>query len=306
MYETFEDIEALLGAESESHELEFKRGDELDAIDQNKTKEELVRDVSAFANAGGGTIIYGIEEDKGSPARAAAIHPVSNEKVTDLRLTQIIRTGLEPVFSKFSVRQIDVPTGGYIFVIAVERADTAHQCKADQKYYHRVGMHRPAMYDYEIRDVMNRRTSPIVRVYYKLIQIETSSECHVYIFAPILVNEGGRTARHWVLEVIVPNIAKLDSQIHHLIKPKGELDGTPPRLVFEYACDRTVSDRPAILLPGQSLSLSGGHYAYLRLKVTKDTYQELEKARPAIVMRMYVDDCRMEKTVIKFDDWCSF
>lgn len=58
---TLESIVELIGKASESQFLEFKRGQALDEIDKSQIKEEIVRDVSAFTNAGGGTIIYGLD-----------------------------------------------------------------------------------------------------------------------------------------------------------------------------------------------------------------------------------------------------
>lgn len=308
MYETLEDIQALLGIACESHELEFKRGDELDAIDQNKVRDELVRDVSAFANAGGGTIIYGIAEDKRSPACAEKIHPVSNDKVTDIRVTQIIKNGLEPTFGRFFIRQIKVPDGGSIFVITVERADTAHQCKSDQRYYHRVGPSRPPMFDYEIRDVMNRRTAPVVKVHHAIQVIEQKAEKHVYAVIPTLINEGGLTARYWALDVIVPNAGAIVTQPVELVVEKNRIPDYPGHHhVFEYSYDRTATRRPAVLLPGQSLALAGRNgYGEVRLTITEERHNAMSKVQAPIMYRLYVDDCRMQEFVVPYRGWCTF
>jgi predicted HTH transcriptional regulator len=199
LYSTFDEIDSLIGVAEENNFLEFKRGAVFDSIDQ-EMKAEIVRDVSGFANAGGGTIIYGIAESDGAKSMAKAISPVKNSKVTQLQLTQIIRSGLDPVFNEFDVHCIDVPEGGRIVVITIERADTAHQCKADHKYYHRVGPQRIAMFDYEIRDVMNRRTAPIIRIEFDKRRIVATEDIHTYELKPTLVNEGNLTARHWSLE----------------------------------------------------------------------------------------------------------
>ncbi len=46
----------------ESIELDYKRCDSLDRRDSRK-KTELSKDVSAFANSAGGTLVYGMKED---------------------------------------------------------------------------------------------------------------------------------------------------------------------------------------------------------------------------------------------------
>ena len=66
------DIQALVdNEEQESATLEFKQ--KLDSTGEEKSikdvKKELVKDVSAMANANGGFIIYGIKEEKGGKAK---------------------------------------------------------------------------------------------------------------------------------------------------------------------------------------------------------------------------------------------
>ena len=50
----------------ESLHLEYKASDAIDKRD-NRTKVEMARDVSAFANADGGQIIYGMKEKDHEP-----------------------------------------------------------------------------------------------------------------------------------------------------------------------------------------------------------------------------------------------
>ncbi|MFH0895251.1 MAG: ATP-binding protein, partial [Bacteroidota bacterium] len=58
---TQKDIDNLISSNAEeSTHLEFKRGDALNKDD--KTKNEIAKDISAFANSDGGILIYGIEE----------------------------------------------------------------------------------------------------------------------------------------------------------------------------------------------------------------------------------------------------
>lgn len=306
-YATYADIEGLIGSAVESNDLEFKRGDELDAFDQSKSRDELVRDVSAFANAGGGTIIYGIEETKGRAPTAGSIFPVKNDKATELRLTQIIRTGLEPVFNDFHVHSIEVPSGGRIIVITVERAGTAHQCKSDLKYYHRVGQHRPAMYDYEIRDVMNRRTAPIVIASCRVSTILRSADRHVYGLTPKLTNEGGLTAKIWALEVIFPQGGAAETQYAGIIVDKPKVAGFPRHRVLQYSSARVPPVTTGALLPGESLELSQGNgFASIPVTVMTESYHGLEREAAPVVLRLYVDDCRMVETIIPFAEWCSF
>ena len=64
---TLQDIDQLIATQTqESLHLDYK---DSRAIDKSK-REEISKDVSAFANADGGTIIYGVTEKKTSPSCA--------------------------------------------------------------------------------------------------------------------------------------------------------------------------------------------------------------------------------------------
>ena len=55
-------LQLVANGQEEYLQWEFKRADSLNSTDANK--KELSKDVSAFANTTGGTILYGIEEDR--------------------------------------------------------------------------------------------------------------------------------------------------------------------------------------------------------------------------------------------------
>jgi predicted HTH transcriptional regulator len=66
-----EDLNSMITQEvQESLELDYKRSDALKKTDG--AKKEISKDVSAFANSAGGTIIYGIEEEGHLPKKIDA------------------------------------------------------------------------------------------------------------------------------------------------------------------------------------------------------------------------------------------
>lgn len=98
----------------ESSSLEFKR----DAPgNSDKDKHELLKDISALANADGGDIIYGINETNGV---ASEIYPLTAETADNLirRINQTVESGIEPRILGLQFMPIDVP-GGYVLVVRV-------------------------------------------------------------------------------------------------------------------------------------------------------------------------------------------
>lgn len=98
----------------ESSSLEFKR----DAPgNSDKDKHELLKDISALANADGGDIIYGINETNGV---ASEIYPLTAETADNLirRINQTVESGIEPRILGLQFMPIDV-SGGYVLVVRV-------------------------------------------------------------------------------------------------------------------------------------------------------------------------------------------
>ncbi|MDD2839611.1 MAG: putative DNA binding domain-containing protein [Rickettsiales bacterium] len=85
-------------------------------------KKELLKDVSAFANASGGEIIIGIEEDKYSQAKELCGFSSNNIAIEKNRMEQIIMNGLEPKFDNFKVRYINLKDNKYAIVIRIEHS----------------------------------------------------------------------------------------------------------------------------------------------------------------------------------------
>lgn len=105
--QSIDDLKTLIAdATEESTELEFKLNfgmpeDEIIIIDKDKQgkkkkdwKTELAKDVSAMANSAGGTIIFGISEEKNENDKniASELVPISNSKMDKDRLTRLLYT----------------------------------------------------------------------------------------------------------------------------------------------------------------------------------------------------------------------
>lgn len=88
-------------------------------------KKEYLADVSSFANAIGGDIIYGIKENRktGKPEKLDGIE-IDNVDQDILRLEQIIRDGIEPNIpsSALNITDIQLKNSKYILIIRINRS----------------------------------------------------------------------------------------------------------------------------------------------------------------------------------------
>ena len=84
-------------------------------------KREALKDVSAFANAFGGHLILGIEEQNGLPMVIHGISSINPDEVR-LRLEQLVLSGIEPRIQGMRISAILLANGGFCFVLRVPRS----------------------------------------------------------------------------------------------------------------------------------------------------------------------------------------
>ena len=81
-------------------------------------KKELLADVSSFANASGGHLIFGINEEEGMAKELVGISNIDAD-AEKLRLDNIIRDGIKPRIFGISIRAIKINNGNFIFIIYI-------------------------------------------------------------------------------------------------------------------------------------------------------------------------------------------
>jgi hypothetical protein len=133
------------------------------ALDKNK-RDDISKDVSAFANSDGGTLIYGIIEKDNLPISKDS--GVENKKMSREQLEQIISSNITPRIDGIKIKQIPLSTDRSIFVVSIPKSHRAPHQARDKKYYKRFNFESTPMEDYEISDVSNRRntTLPLINV----------------------------------------------------------------------------------------------------------------------------------------------
>ena len=86
-------------------------------------KKEFLADVSSFANASGGDLIYGIEEDKGIPVEAYGLE-IPDKDIDKLKrqIEGIIRLNIGPRIPGVSIQPIKLENGRYIIIIRIPKS----------------------------------------------------------------------------------------------------------------------------------------------------------------------------------------
>ena len=84
-------------------------------------KREFLADVSSFANAAGGDLIYGVKEKSGIPVKVSGLQSIDSDAEI-LRLQNMIRDGIEPRIPGVSIRSVPLEKSGSAIVIRVPRS----------------------------------------------------------------------------------------------------------------------------------------------------------------------------------------
>jgi hypothetical protein len=152
---TKEDLQRLVDEEvPESLILDYKASPSLARDD--KPRDELCKDVSAFANSAGGQIIYGIVEKDRKPVKIDDGSDLSREWIE-----HVIDSRVQPRLDGLVITPVPVGSGRHAYVLTIPQASgrAPHQAP-DKKYYKRQNFQSAPMEDYEIRDALRRATTP--------------------------------------------------------------------------------------------------------------------------------------------------
>lgn|GEM_PF-568467 len=181
---TLDDIDRLIehGAE-ESLYLEFKAAKSI----HRDSRHEISKDVSAFANADGGVIVYGLTEDNHV---AKSIDPIdgltyTKEWVEDVIASNVNRQIPGLVIHPIRLNLVDLQS---IYVVKIPASpDAAHMSK-DGRYYIRRNFKAEPLQEYEVRALYERRTMAILEIEDWSIKIDYDKNNHDYVDLEVYVS----------------------------------------------------------------------------------------------------------------------
>lgn len=224
------DLQALIANQvQESLELDYKRSDALSKSDQ-KAKNEISKDVSAFANSAGGRIIYGVVEEGHIPVRLdGGCDPT---EITREWLEQVINSTVQQRIPGVRIKAIPLANGRNAYVVDIPRSETGPHQAVDKRYYKRFEFQSVAMHDYEVRDVAGRAANPALELDFQRIRSNTlpngESETLVGV---IVVNRSAAPALYTAVSFYLDQELgprSMDTQPHADVVPVRDYHGVSP------------------------------------------------------------------------------
>ncbi len=150
----------------EGPHLDFKR--DLPAPWDGSAKHELLADATAFANSGGGDIVYGIDENDAAEASAICPQVLPSVDQEVRRLQDFLLNLAEPRLPGVQVHAVQVTEGGtkgHVLVVRAPQSWAApHRVKTNQHVYVREGLRKRPLDVPELRALFVRTEGQAQRV----------------------------------------------------------------------------------------------------------------------------------------------
>jgi hypothetical protein len=191
--------------------LEFKekhanRRAKLDTDDSKSFSQSL----SAFANAGGGVLIFGVKTEKSIRGVDAASAPMPITDHTSFRsrlMDSILQTTVPPIDGIVSAAIPETGTEGYVKFLIPPSDKTPHMASVGKSYFRRSSTGRRAMEHFEIQDMFGTRQRPELEVLITFKAVESNTDSELMQF--FLLNVGRVVAKYSGLHVTLTDTSTI-------------------------------------------------------------------------------------------------
>lgn len=147
-----DDLLALIeNAVQESKTLDFKR--ELPG-NADEHKREYLADISAFSNASGGFIVFGMDEKKGEAFELVGLDIEDSDKEI-LRLNSIAESSIEPRIPSLNFKSVTLSSGEYVIIASISKSWTAPHVVKFRKHWRFYSRNSAGKHPLEVAEVRN-------------------------------------------------------------------------------------------------------------------------------------------------------
>lgn len=255
------DILALIkNGVREDHTLDYKACGALLPTGK-KTKpqiiEEISKDVSAFANSAGGTIVYGVIEDKNVPKSIDAGYDPHGD-ITKEWLEQVINSSIKRRIDGIRINTVNLSAPGkVVYVVYIPQSNRAPHMTSDHRFYKRFNFASVPMEEYEVRDTANRSAAPDLKITLTLFSPIPLVPLVVELVASIS-NDAPEPATHAVIRLYIDTRVKImrpDLAVsrHVLTSRNNEIPVYMLNLNWSSATKMPIWEGEAFLLTDQAM-----------------------------------------------------
>ncbi|MEI6520553.1 MAG: ATP-binding protein [bacterium] len=204
---TLDDIRELLqNSEQENLMLEYKSSGAVGDWSPSK-RNELAKDVCAFANSAGGIIVIGVCEEGHKPSYLD--DGVDTRISSKEAIESALQARISPRVENLTIKEIPNPDQPFFsyFVFGVPSSMRApHMCNPFYRFYRRYNFESVPMEQYEVEDVRRRQTEPSLVLTASLQQVgeKINGDRLQYQLIAGVTNIGSATARDAMVRLYIP------------------------------------------------------------------------------------------------------
>lgn len=152
---TADDLRQLItDCTAEGAHIEYK-SIKLLGLSNEKIFSDLSTDIGAFANAGGGVVVIGMEEEKGS-RKPTDLVGTSDKKKNAEWFENGLLTRIAPPIPGLEILEVSLDNNSYCLVVHAPMSYAGPHQSYDKRYYARRQFRRDQMEHYEIEDLRRR------------------------------------------------------------------------------------------------------------------------------------------------------
>ncbi len=122
---TEQDIQELINSQFNAQKAERRTVEYKQALPggTDDNKKEFLADVSSFANAAGGDLLFGIEEQAGIPTKLAGVQ-LADVDAQKLRLENMLRDGIAPRLPRADIHPVSLSSkpGHYVLLLRIQKS----------------------------------------------------------------------------------------------------------------------------------------------------------------------------------------
>lgn len=300
---TLGDIHQLLEqGEQENLMLEYKSSLAIGDWTDSK-RNELAKDLCAFANAAGGIIVIGIGEESHKPA---VIDDGVDSRLADKEaIESALMARIAPRIDNLTIKEIPNPAEPFFsyFIIGIPRSMRApHMCTPFHRYYKRYNFECVPMEHYEVEDVRRRQSEPALAFH---CIVQPSGEAfgdgrRPYLLEAGVLNEGSVTASDVLVRVYIPRWLVGDVNW----SPNGSHWITPYNGEEMFRFDVYIRDNagPIPIFPkdDQPYVITRGKGRRITLHLPSLLTPDLSSAK--IIAQLFADGMRMQQVEVRVKD----
>lgn len=297
---TLDDIHAVLAAgEQENISLEYKSSLAIGEW-SDRSRNELSKDLCAFANSAGGIIVIGVGEVAHKPA---VLDDGVDTRITSKEAVEsALAARISPRIENLTIKEIPNPHLPFFsyFVIGIPRSMRApHMCNSFHRYYKRYNFECVPMEHYEVEDVRRRQSEPALELFCELHQLaELEDGRRQFSLLAGILNSGSVTARDVLLRMYLPK--SLVGQVSW--SPNGTHTPTIYNAEEVYRFDYYIRDNagPIPIFPrdDQPYLITRGTTRRVILHLPAENSAIVKEGR--IIAQIFADSMRMRDFEVSF------